>query len=293
MTRHQDMAQPPPGASGWGDDPHGVYADLQFGSVHQRFRWLEAGEFWMGSPEGEAERFDDEGPMHRVKLTRGFWLADTACSQALWMAVMGKNPSHFRGDDRRPVEQVSWDDVQEFFWALQKRLPEGLQADLPTEAEWEYACRAGTPTPFSFGGQISPEKVNYHGGRPYAGGAEGEARRATVAVGSLPANGWGLYEMHGNVWEWCADGMREYTAQAQEDPVGPAGGRRVLRGGAWFYLGRSCRSAQRLAFEPGFADHSLGFRLALRSKDETGQGWAGGARQGPGGAGPARDFSPD
>ena len=161
----------------------------------------------MGSPVDEAERFEDESPQHEVTISRGFWLFDTACTQALWQAVMGDNPSHFKGADR-PVENVSFEDVAVFLERLNERLP-GLDLVLPTEAQWEYACRAGTDTPFSFGANITTDQVNYAGFAPYAGAAEGEYRGQTVPVGSLPANPWGLFEMHGNVREWCVDTWHE------------------------------------------------------------------------------------
>ena len=209
----------------------------------------------------------DEGPRHWVALTRGFWLADTACTQALWIAVLGDNPSHFKGDPERPVEQVSWRRVQDFLRALEALVP-SVRADLPTDAEWEYACRAGMTTPFSFGATIIPEQVNYDGRYPYAGGARGEYRATTVPVKSLPANPWGLYEMHGNVWEWCADGMRDYTADPAEDPVGPLAGVATIcavRGGSWNGSAGDARSASRDQDEPDFVFSFQGFRPCLRS----------------------------
>jgi formylglycine-generating enzyme required for sulfatase activity len=144
----------------------------------------------------------------------------------------------------------------------------GCQVDLPSEAEWEYACRAGTTTPFCFGPQITPQQVNYDGNYPYAGGEQSEYRKKTVAVKSLPANAWGLYEMHGNVWEWCKDGQRTYDQEAQIDPLGPLTGDdlpRAVRGGSWIHDAWWSRSAIRLAFLPGNANRYLGFRFCLRS----------------------------
>lgn len=216
----------------------------------------------MGSPEDEPERDDDEVP-HEVTLSEGYWLADTACTQVLWQAVTGRNPNGYKDHPGQPVEQVSWDDVQDFLGELNRRLP-GLEARLPSEAEWEYACRAGTTTPFSFGENVTPEQVNYDGNYPYASGAKGVNRQKTVPVGSLPANPWGLYEMHGNVWEWCADWYGGYPTAPQVDPRGAAsGGARVLRGGSWYVRGRLVRSACRLRYEPGGHDDYIGFRLAL------------------------------
>ncbi|WP_337958530.1 formylglycine-generating enzyme family protein, partial [Candidatus Accumulibacter vicinus] len=270
-----------------GRDAHGLYAIVEIPgqarkasagarTVVQRLRYIEAGHFRMGSPESEPERYEDEGPQHSVTLSAGFWLADTACTQALWEAVMGNNPSHFhaknRGGPQHPVEQVSWNDVQRFLRALEMRLP-GAIASLPSEAEWEYACRAGTLTAFSFGDQITPEQVNYNGNFPYAGGTKGLYRESTVPVGSLPANAWGLYEMHGNVWEWCADGQRKYVERDETDPRGPEGegvAGRVLRGGSWNRNAGHARSAYRSAYAPGYAAQYCGFRFALRSTSPAG-----------------------
>lgn len=226
----------------------------------QNFVWIEPGEFMMGSPENEAERGNNER-QHQVVLSRGYWLADTACTQALWQAVMDDNPSRFKGQNK-PVENVSWKDVRSFIEQLNALVPEG-GFRLPTEAEWEYACRAGTTSPFWFGDQITPEQVNYDGNFPYAGGQEGQYRKETVEVKALPCNSWGLYQMHGNVWEWCQDWYGDYVLDAVVDPTGPAEGvLRVLRGGCWINFGRYVRSALRFAFDPGFRDVSSGFRLA-------------------------------
>lgn len=253
-------------------DDYGVLARLaittKYSSLEaQNFRWIAPGSFWMGSPYDEQERGNNEGPRHEVTISQGFWLADTASTQAFWQAVMGNNPSRFQDDPNQPVEQVNWRQVQEFIQRLQVLLP-GCQVDLPSEAEWEYVCRAGTDRPFSFGVNITPQQVNYDGNIPYAGGEKGEYRGKTVAVKSLPANPWGLYEMHGNVWEWCKDGQRTYDEQAQVDPLGPVTGEelpRVIRGGSWSDRAGWARSAFRIAFLPGGALDDLGFRFCLRS----------------------------
>ena len=198
---------------------------------------------------------------HQVTLSQGFWLADTTCTQALWEAVLGENPSRFTGAER-PVEQVSWEDAQRFLERLNTVLADGAFR-LPTEAEWEYACRAGTTTPFWFGEQITSEQVNYDGNHPYAGGRRGVCRSETVPVQALPCNGWGLYQMHGNMWEWCQDWSGAYASGPAIDPVGPdAGGHRVLRGGGWFSDGGHVRSAYRLAARPSPRYDDFGFRLA-------------------------------
>ena len=254
---------PPPWASEWEEDAEwGLAATLNLNGVKQTFRWIQPGTFLMGSPEDEPQRVAERETQHEVTLTRGYWLADTACTQALWQAVMGGNPSRFNDDPANPVEQVSWDDVQTFLDRLNELVP-GLAAGLPSEAQWENACRAGTTTPFSFGKNITPEQVNYDGNTPYADGKKGLYRKRTVPVKSLPPNPWGLYEMHGNVYEWCADWYGDYPEGPQIDPPGPSEGViRVLRGGSWYDYGRDCRAAYRNGDGPDERNRYLGFRLA-------------------------------
>jgi formylglycine-generating enzyme required for sulfatase activity len=233
---------------------------LMVGDVRQVFRWIPPGRFIMGSPSDEVERFDDE-TQHEVVLTEGFWLADTVCTQALWEVVMRENPSAFKGAER-PVEQVSWEDVMTFTTRLNQQVT-GLGLRLPTEAEWEYGCRAGTRTPFWFGANITSDQVNYDGNYPYAGSKKGKHREETVEVKALPSNGWGLYQMHGNVWDWCNDWYGEYSAEPVTDPQGAVSGEgRVLRGGSWFGYGRYARSARRDDSAPDDRDDYIGFRLA-------------------------------
>ncbi len=257
-------------ANEWGEDEFGLYLDWNYEGIVQRFRWIVPGTFAMGSPETEAERQENE-TQHLVTLTQGFWLADSACTQALWQVVMKNNPSRFAGEHDNPVEQVSWDDVQQFIQAINTQFSD-LQARLPTEAEWEYVCRAGTTTPFSFGGNITPEQVNYDGNSPYVGAEKGKYREKTVPVKSLPPNAWGLYEMHGNVREWCADWYGAYPTAAVIDPLGPSTGQdRVLRGGAWLGYAWGARSARRSRNDPDDRDYYVGFRLALGRKASTSQ----------------------
>jgi formylglycine-generating enzyme required for sulfatase activity len=260
-----------------GVDQFGEYAEFtvqgRSGLVTQRLRWIHPGEFWMGSPKAESERMIDGDyaeTLHRVILTRGYWLADTACTQALWEVVLGEKPSRFTGDSANPVEQVSWNDVKERFLPALNLLVPGLEAQLPTEAQWEYACRAGTGTPFWFGEKITPDLVNYNGNYPYRFGQVGKYREEPVPVKSLPANGWGLYEMHGNVFEWCEDILAPYPQGPLVDPVciedSSWGRRRVLRGGSWGDGGAGlCRSAYRYASVSDARFHFIGFRLAARS----------------------------
>ncbi len=246
-----------------GRDPYGTWAELEVKGVCTRLRWIPPSNFMMGSPYRERERFEDE-LQHHVTLTQGFWLGETEVTQALWVAVMGSNPSAFKGEDL-PVDTVSWDDVVVFLDKLNQRLP-GLAMRLPTEAEWEFACRAGTETPFSFGQQIHSSQVNFDGKYPYYWGVISEYRARTVAVKSLLGNAWGLHEMHGNVWEWCSDYYGDYFYQAVIDPQGPSTGDlrelRVLRGGSWDDFGTSVRSAFRFSLPPSTRYQSSGFRLA-------------------------------
>ncbi|MBN2526569.1 MAG: formylglycine-generating enzyme family protein [Deltaproteobacteria bacterium] len=246
----------------YGEDRFGIWSDVEIFGVVQRFRWIPPGEFTMGSPDGEPKREKNES-QHEVILTKGFWLADTACTQQLWEAVMGKNLSRFKGK-QRPVENMNWHDCVRFIERINKKSP-GLNLSLPTEAQWEYACRANAKsnTPFSFGDNITPEQVNYDGNYPYAEGEKGRYREETVDVKSLPANPWGLYEMHGNVFEWCADWFGDYPTGKAVDPRGPdKGDSRVLRGGSCFNYGRFCRSASRSKVRPDDRLNFIGFRLA-------------------------------
>ncbi|MEK8025879.1 formylglycine-generating enzyme family protein [Pseudaquabacterium rugosum] len=277
---------PPPWASAWGDDRWGIWADLEVNGVMQRMRWIPPGEFTMGSGDDDDLAYPDEKPAHRVRLTEGYWLADTACTQSLWLAVMGEaNPSGFQDDPAQPVEQVSWDDATEFLKALSNRWTEGVVAELPTEAQWEYACRAGTRTRFHFGHGIQTDWVNFNGQVRLVDekASWGEPRKRTVPVKSLPANSWGLYEMHGNVWEWCADGVvadgglrpypKQQQAEALENPIQPPGeGRsahRVLRGGSWLDDAQFCLSAYRNAGQRDRPYGRTGFRFALRPSTQS------------------------
>jgi formylglycine-generating enzyme required for sulfatase activity len=255
---------------GWarrvGRDGYGLWAEFEHKGVAQRMRWIPPGRFLMGSPEDESGRFDNE-LQHEVELTQGYWLADTACTQELWTIVMGGNPSGFTGRrlgaSSRPVEQVSWYDCREFLDRLNRDLP-GLAARLPTEAEWENACRAGTTTPFSFGTCITTAQVNCDGRFPYAKATQSAYREETVPVKSLSANPWGLSEMHGNVWEWCLDWYAPYESGMTVDPlrVQETESGCVVRGGSWHDHAKSTRSALRFSLTPVFRDHGVGFRIA-------------------------------
>jgi len=236
---------------------------------------IEPGVFTMGSPADELGRNDDE-TQHQVTLTRAFELKATEVTQAEWRAVMGNNPSGFQdcGDDC-PVEYVSWDDAIDYCNALsaQQGLAPCYDADrnlvgldcegyrLPTEAEWEYAARAGTQTAFYTGDITNPDCEPLDPNLDAAGWYCGNSNRTTHPVGQKQPNAWGLYDMHGNVFEWVNDWYGEYSPGAAVDPVGPASGEdRVLRGGSWVNFAQFARAAYRGGSTPGFRDYDLGFR---------------------------------
>jgi formylglycine-generating enzyme required for sulfatase activity len=236
----------------------------------------------MGSPENEEGRYDNEGPRHEVTLSRGYWMFDTPCTQALWEAVTGKNPSQFVGP-RRPKEQVSWKDCQKFIAQLNQQL-RGLALNLPTEAQWEYACRAGSELA-TYAGNLhilgpnnAPllDQIGWYGGNSgkdfelpngydasaWPGKQYNFERAGTRQVKAKQPNAWGLYDMLGNILEWCRDGMREYTAEAVKDPVGPSelSADRIIRGGSWYSAARRVRAGYRNPYHPGNRDSFVGFR---------------------------------
>ena len=239
---------------------------------------IPAGSFLMGSPEGEPERFDDEGPQHEVTLG-AFFMAQTPITQAQWRAVAGWQKlerdlkpdfSRFKGANR-PVEQVSWFDALEFCRRLSQRT--GQRYGLPSEAQWEYACRAGSTTPFHFGDMMTPELANYDCNYVYGNGPKGTYREQTIDVASFPANSWGLHDTHGNVWEWCEDHWHDsYNFAPGDDqpwliPAAADDEPRLLRGGSWFPFPRCCRSAVRDGGRPGNRFSSIGFRVCCLPQD--------------------------
>jgi formylglycine-generating enzyme required for sulfatase activity len=247
----------PQWVSDYGKDDYGLWCEFQVrrhdgkGHVRQRMRWIKPGEFMMGSPEGEGGR-ENESPQHPVTLTQGYWLADSQVTQELWTSIAGKNPSRFLGDTN-PVEQISWSECQKWLPNVLEKVPT-LQLALPTEAQWEYACRAGSTTAYCFGDD--PKELTKYGW--FNENTEGE----THPVKQLQPNGWGLYDMHGNVWEWCSDWYGDYAASTESDPTGPPEGpARVLRGGSWDSPARYLRSACRSWPGPGLRKGDLGFRL--------------------------------
>jgi len=222
------------------------------GGVKLDLVWIETGTFMMGSPAGEKDRFGDE-LQHPVTLTKGYWLGKYPVTQEQWERVMGSNPSYFKGA-RNPVEEVSWDDCQEFIQELNRRVSGG-GFGLPTEAQWEYACRAGSTGAYCFGDD--EDRLVQYAWYPENCG------HTTHPVGEKKPNAWGLHDMHGNVWEWCQDWWDSYSSGAQTDPTGAASGsRRVSRGGSCGDFARLCRSADRISRYPDDRDFNKnGFRL--------------------------------
>jgi formylglycine-generating enzyme required for sulfatase activity len=232
---------------------------------------IPAGTFLMGSPDEEPGHRGNEAPPHEVALTSSFYLAIHPVTQGQYEKVMGSNPAHFGrangGGPEHPAESVSWDDAVAFCQRL-SALPAERQAGrtyrLPTEAEWEYACRAGTTTPFCFGAALSAAQANFDGDFPYGGGDKGRSPQQTTAVGAYPANHFGLHDVHGNVWEWCADWYNDayYRQSPRRDPPGPAAGQfRVVRGGCWRNHAATCRAAYRNGLVPHNRDMYTGFRV--------------------------------
>jgi formylglycine-generating enzyme required for sulfatase activity len=279
-----------------------VFVERKDGLVLTLLR-IPAGAFVMGSPAGELERLESEGPQHRVRLEE-FLLGQTPITQAQWRAVAGwqaregerwglelnPNPSWFQSQegkgearllegeastDQRPVEQVSWHDAMEFCSRLSQRT--GRTFTLPSEAQWEYACRAGTTTPFHFGKTITSELANYKAFFTYANGPKGEDREQTTPVGMFPANAWGLQDMHGNVWEWCLDQWHESYEGAPSDGSAWVDGEgfkgersskeRLLRGGSWFNVPQYGRSAYRSRNPPDARGSFRGFRVCCLPQD--------------------------
>lgn len=262
---------PHPEAVEWGEDDYGLFQVLDIAGVEHGFRWVPPGQFQMGSPDHEQGRFEEE-VLHWVTISQGFWLGETTVTNELWQAVMTHTEETRpppANKSQHPKTKISWHNCQAFCQAAQSAL-HGLPCRLPTEAEWEYACRAGTQTPFWFGNEFSLDldKANYTGQWKYDSKSpfvEG-AVKGDCAVRSYAANPLGLFEMHGNVWEWCHDWYAEYEEHPETavDPEGPPdGAERVLRGGSWSSYGRDLRCANRYGVEPDFRDDYFGFRLAL------------------------------
>jgi eukaryotic-like serine/threonine-protein kinase len=227
---------------------------------------IPAGKFMMGSSASEKNRDGDESPQHQVTL-KEFYMGQTLVTQGQWQSIMSNNPSHFNGNNKLPVDSVNWLEAKDFCQKLSQKT--GHTYRLPSEAEWEYACRAGTMTPFAFGETITSAVVNCNGLYPKAG--NGEYREKTTLVGSLPANLFGLYDMHGNLWEWCLD---EWVNNYNSAPMNGSargniqnnGSNRLLRGGSWRDSSKICRSANRLSGAVSFVyNYDVGLRVVLDS----------------------------
>lgn len=312
----------PPWAVAYGRDRFGLWADQRIGAAQVRLRWIPPGRFVMGSPKDGTLALSDDRPPHEVLLTAGYWLADVPCTQAVWSAVAGApaNPSRFKSP-QRPVDTVSWKEVQTFLEQLEaqeKLAARGFEPfDLPTEAQWEYACRAGT-TDATYAGPLMIRGANdapvlddiaWYRGNSGVGwdlpANQGEhssdwpekqhahTRAGSRDVGLKAPNPWGLYDMLGNVWEWCRDGLRDYGSDSVRDLKAALDMRsyRVLRGGAWdIDAGRVCAAHRRYAYHPGLRHSSIGFRLSrgpVRQEQEAERGQDIGAEP-PVRSGPAR-----
>lgn len=247
-----------------------IYQPVDFtNSVGIKFKLIPAGEFIMGSPETEVMRNNGgEESLHKVRITKPYYISICEITQEQYEAVLGNNPSRFK-ESTRPVENVSWNDAVEFCKKLSEK--DNRTYRLPTETEWEYACRAGTTTPFAFGRTLSSKATaNFRGVDIYNTHTRGPYHNATSLAGAYPPNAWGLHDMHGNVKEWCMDWQGDYPADIIDDPTGPSTGvNRVIRGGSWFDKASGCRSACRSGRLPELRSNAVGFRVVLVPSKEV------------------------
>jgi len=242
-----------------------ILGNVQGKSIGIDMVYIPAGKFQIGSPISEAEHDLSETPRHLVNIP-AFFMSRFPITQRQWKVLMDNNPAIFIGNGDRPVENVSWVDVQEFCQKLRERT--GKPYRLPSESEWEYACRAGTLTPFSFGETITPALANYNAANPYLYASQGTANNTTTEVGTFPANGFGLHDLHGNVGEWCEDIWHDdYDLLPRDGSAWTDGGDRscrVVRGGSWRDPAHYCRSARRGQNAANQGDRTTGFRIAVR-----------------------------
>ena len=251
----------PPANTNVNINPQSSFTEDLGNGVQLEMIAIPGGTFWMGSPANEAERQDHESPQHQVTVP-SFFMGKYPLTQAQYQAILGSNPSYFKGNNR-PVETVSWDDAVLFCQKLSQRT--GKSYRLPSEAEWEYACRAGTKTPFSFGDNITPDLVNYDGNYPYKSAPKGKYREQTTDVETFTPNSFGLYDMHGNVWEWCEDDWHKNYINAPTD--GSAWNSqsdsryKLLRGGSWGSNAGYCRAAFRYGYSRDDRGSYDGFRV--------------------------------
>jgi formylglycine-generating enzyme required for sulfatase activity len=250
---------------------------LIINNIEYAFRWCPAGTFIMGSPQSEKDEWDlsdlyDE-TQHQVTLSRGFWMQETEVTQEQWESMMGNNPSKYKGS-QLPVETVSWNDCQDYIRRLNALISSDYQFSLPTEAQWEYACRAGSTTTYCCGDSQEQLKDYAWFGMKFLEfdkeALEWKAYGSTNPVGLKKANDWGLYDMHGNVWEWCSDLYGDYPVGNVTDPTGVNNGCScVNRGGSWFSSAKNCRSSDRYAsIVTTFKYDHLGLRCALVEKSK-------------------------
>lgn len=245
-------------------NPSGYIAETSFSvwwqdsTTGMKFRRIEAGKYMAGLAEN-----DTVAPLHEIHITKPFWMSAYEVTQRQWYMIMHENPSQYSHDcSDCPVENVSWFDVKRFIEHLNSKT--GRRYRLPSEAEWEYACRAGTSTPFATGHTLSTDQANYDGNWPYGKSSKGIFRSRPLPVGSFAPNTWGLYDMHGNVLEWCEDDYCRYNQETEYDPVRRcAGDRKIIRGGSWHFGGDLARSGRRYTHEPHDRGPSLGFRLVM------------------------------
>jgi formylglycine-generating enzyme required for sulfatase activity len=229
---------------------------------------IPAGTFYMGSPENEEGRLNHEIPQHLVTVP-GFFIGKYPLTQAQYQAIIGKNPARFKGANR-PVEKVSWNDAARFCQKLSQKT--GKNYKLPSEAQWEYACRAGTTTPFYFGESITPDLVNCNGNSPYAAAPKGQYRKQTTDVGAFPPNAFGLYDMHGNVWELCEDDWQKNYVNAPINGsalISLNANIKLLRGGSWYLNPGNCRSASRTSTNLVYYHYTIGFRVVCSAAART------------------------
>jgi uncharacterized protein (TIGR02996 family) len=257
------------------------FVPVQTNSIGMKLALVPPGTSLAGSPRSEAQRAANERKRQPVEVSQAFFMGVYPVTQREYTMVMGENPAHFHerngGGPEHPVEQVSWKKAVAFCRQLSKRPEEkraGCHYRLPSEAEWEYACRAGTSSPFHFGESLGAKQANFNGKYPYGDAPKGRYRKRTSKVGSYPPNAFGLHDMHGNVSEWCEDELaipdRDYTYPKSKD--------RVIRGGNWQDAGWSCRSASRDSFPSGDGDYFHGFRVVCgggASVGEVGESWPG------------------
>lgn len=235
-------------------------------SINSRMVYISSGAFLMGSPPSEKGRYKDE-EQHKITLTKGFYIGITEITQGQWKQIMGDHSSRFEAShENHPVGLISWNECQEFIMKLNRK-EKSLRYRLPTEAEWEYACRAGSGAAFT-NGAISQVKCGHDPNLDKVGWYCGNAKDETQSVAQKEPNAWGLYDMHGNAWEWCQDWYEERTSGSNINPKGPASGTsKVFRGGGWGLPARSCRSAFRDHYAPDLKCKLLGFRL-VREADK-------------------------